>query len=41
MSETTHLVLRAPLSGIVVPLDDVPDPVFAQRMVGDGVSIDP
>ena len=40
MSETTHLVLRAPLSGIVVPLD-VPDPVFAQRMVGDGVSIDP
>ena len=41
MGETTHLVLRAPLSGIVVPLDDVPDPVFAQRMVGDGVSIDP
>jgi phosphoenolpyruvate-protein phosphotransferase len=41
MSETAHLVLRAPLSGIVVPLDDVPDPVFAQRMVGDGVSIDP
>ena len=41
MSETTHLVLRAPLSGIVVPLESVPDPVFAQRMVGDGVSIDP
>jgi len=41
MSETAHLVLRASLSGIVVPLDDVPDPVFAQRMVGDGVSIDP
>ena len=41
MSETTHLVLRAPLSGIVVPLENVPDPVFAQRMVGDGVSIDP
>ena len=40
MSET-HLVLHAPLSGIVVPLDDVPDPVFARRMVGDGVSIDP
>ncbi len=36
-----QLALKAPLSGIVVPLDEVPDPVFAQRMVGDGVSIDP
>ncbi len=36
-----RLVLKAPLSGIVVPLDEVPDPVFAGRMVGDGVSIDP
>ncbi len=26
---------------MVVPLDSVPDPVFAQRLVGDGVSIDP
>ena len=35
------LVLRAPLSGVLVPIDRVPDPVFAQRMVGDGLSIDP
>lgn len=35
------LTLFAPVSGVVVPLDDVPDPVFAERMVGDGVSIDP
>ncbi|MGB3200964.1 MAG: glucose PTS transporter subunit IIA, partial [Nodosilinea sp.] len=35
------LVLMAPLSGQMVPLDTVPDPVFAQKMVGDGVSIDP
>jgi phosphocarrier protein FPr len=41
MSESMHLVLKAPVSGIVVPLDAVPDPVFAQKMVGDGVSIDP
>ena len=41
MSEPLRLVLKAPLSGIVVPLDEVPDPVFAQKMVGDGVSIDP
>ena len=35
------LVLVAPLSGVLVPLEDVPDPVFAGRMVGDGISIDP
>ena len=31
----------APLSGILVPLDDVPDPAFAQRLAGDGIAIDP
>jgi phosphocarrier protein FPr len=31
----------APLSGQVWALERVPDPVFAQKMVGDGVSIDP
>ncbi|HEY6360490.1 MAG TPA: phosphoenolpyruvate--protein phosphotransferase, partial [Vicinamibacterales bacterium] len=41
MTEPMRLELKAPLSGVVVPLDDVPDPVFAGRMVGDGVSIDP
>jgi multiphosphoryl transfer protein len=35
------LTLVAPLSGQMVPIEQVPDPVFAQRMVGDGVSIDP
>ncbi len=35
------LTLMAPLSGYLVPLAQVPDPVFAQKMVGDGVSIDP
>ena len=37
----SRLVLHAPVSGTLVPLDEVPDPVFAQRMVGDGVSIAP
>jgi phosphotransferase system HPr (HPr) family protein len=37
----TTLRLLAPLSGHVIPLEKVPDPVFAQRIVGDGVSIDP
>ncbi|HAH06804.1 MAG TPA: phosphoenolpyruvate--protein phosphotransferase [Elusimicrobia bacterium] len=35
------LRLLAPLDGWIVPLEKVPDPVFAQRIVGDGVSIDP
>ena len=35
------LTLVAPVSGVVVPLDEVPDPVFAQRLAGDGIAIDP
>jgi multiphosphoryl transfer protein len=35
------LFLKAPLSGPLVPIERVPDPVFAQKMVGDGISIDP
>lgn len=36
-----RIELMAPISGVMVQLDTVPDPVFAQKMVGDGVSIDP
>jgi phosphocarrier protein FPr/phosphocarrier protein len=36
-----RIALSAPVSGVLVPLDSVPDPVFAQKLVGDGVSIDP
>lgn len=39
MSDT--LILTAPLSGVIYPLERVPDPVFAQKLVGDGISIDP
>lgn len=35
------LVLLAPLAGWVGPLDEAPDAVFAERMLGDGVAIDP
>src|SRR3954462_6402093 len=37
----SKLRILAPLSGQVWPLERVPDPVFAQKMVGDGLSIDP
>jgi phosphocarrier protein FPr/phosphocarrier protein len=36
-----RLELLAPLSGVMVPLETIPDPVFARKIVGDGVSIDP
>ena len=29
------------LAGTVVPLEQVPDPVFAGRMMGDGLAIEP
>ena len=31
----------APLSGPIVSLKEIPDPVFAQGLVGDGLAIDP
>jgi phosphocarrier protein FPr len=31
----------APFAGILVPLGDVPDAAFAQRLAGDGIAIDP
>jgi len=38
---TPDLSLVAPIDGIMVPLEDLPDPVFSQKMMGDGISIDP
>ncbi len=44
MSESpgrARVVLVAPLTGVLVPIEQVPDPVFAEKMVGEGLSIDP
>ena len=41
MNTTQPLQLLAPLSGVLMPLDNVPDPVFSSRVVGDGICIDP
>jgi phosphocarrier protein FPr len=41
MELTTKLQIFAPLSGLVVDLSQVPDPVFAKKMVGDGMAVDP
>lgn len=43
MSSTPPGLLRllAPVSGPVLPIEQVPDPVFAQKLAGDGLAIDP
>ena len=33
--------LSAPIGGAIVPIEKVPDPVFAEKMMGDGIAIDP
>jgi len=35
------LLIACPLAGWGLPLAEVPDPVFAERMAGDGLAIDP
>jgi len=37
----SNLVLSSPLKGWIAPLDETPDAVFAERMLGDGLAIDP
>ena len=41
LTTTRTLTLKAPLSGYLVPIERVPDPVFSQKMVGDGIALDP
>ncbi|WP_249869094.1 PTS sugar transporter subunit IIA [Oceanobacillus saliphilus] len=39
--EVTDITLVAPVSGEVVALEEVPDPVFSEKMMGDGIAIKP
>lgn len=39
--EPAGLVVVAPVTGRVVPMTDVPDPVFAASLVGPGFAIEP
>jgi len=41
MATPQQLQLLAPLSGVLMELDEVPDPVFSGRVIGDGLCIDP
>lgn len=31
----------APFTGKIVPIEEVPDPVFSDKMVGDGIAVEP
>ena len=41
MSNANKISIIAPLSGEIVALEKVPDPVFAEKIVGDGIAIQP
>ncbi|HLR64587.1 MAG TPA: PTS glucose transporter subunit IIA [Pseudogracilibacillus sp.] len=34
-------ILKSPLTGKVVPITEVPDPVFSEKMMGEGIAIEP
>ncbi|GAB2702157.1 PTS glucose transporter subunit IIA [Paenibacillus thermoaerophilus] len=40
-SKTQTVAIDSPLEGRSVPLEQVPDEAFAQKMMGDGVAIEP
>ncbi|TFC18372.1 PTS glucose transporter subunit IIA [Cryobacterium algoritolerans] len=41
MSSATPVVVLAPVPGRAVAIEEVPDPTFAQSIVGPGAAIDP
>ena len=41
MNENESKKVLAPLTGKAVPLSEVPDPVFSDKVLGDGVAIIP
>ncbi|WP_068310319.1 phosphoenolpyruvate--protein phosphotransferase [Polycladidibacter hongkongensis] len=41
MSASAKFAIHPPLKGVLQPITSLPDPVFAEKMMGDGVAIDP
>ncbi|BAC14714.1 PTS system, glucose-specific enzyme II, A component (EC 2.7.1.69) [Oceanobacillus iheyensis HTE831] len=39
--EPKEITVVAPITGEIIPLEEVPDPVFAQKMMGEGVAVKP
>jgi len=40
-NKTVEVEIYAPLSGEIVNIEDVPDVVFSEKIVGDGIAIRP
>jgi sugar PTS system EIIA component len=40
-NKETEFEVASPLTGKKVALEEVPDPVFSQKMMGEGVAVDP
>ncbi len=38
-SNTKLEKIYAPITGNIIPLSEVPDPVFSEKMIGDGIAI--
>ncbi len=36
-----NMIIKAPVTGKIIPIDQVPDPVFSQKIIGDGVAVEP
>ncbi len=36
-----NLEIKSPMNGRYVPLEEIPDPVFAEKMMGEGFGIEP
>ncbi|MEH6991937.1 PTS glucose transporter subunit IIA [Neobacillus drentensis] len=37
----SKLQILAPVNGAIIPLEEVPDPVFSQKMMGEGIAVIP
>lgn len=41
LAEQPHVTVYPPLQGTIVPMDEVPDPVFSSGAMGKGIAIEP
>jgi len=39
--KTNSIIIKSPFNGTIIPIEETPDPVFSQKMVGDGFAIEP
>lgn len=41
LNKNKEIELISPITGNIIPLEEVPDPVFSEKMMGDGIAIEP